>query len=84
MHNDLVIKISKKIQTSAPSKSALPKHQPKTKPGDVIFPQSNNIPAPATSVPLVQPDPVRTILDLLGNAVVVKGTNEKRRILDEY
>ena len=84
MHNDLVIKIPKKIQTSAPSKSALPEHQPKTKPGDVIFPRSKNIPAPATLVPPTQPNPVRTELVLLGNAVVVRGTNEKRPILDEY
>ena len=84
LHNDLVIKISKKIQISAPSKSALPKHQPNTKSCDVIFPQSNNIAAPATLVPPAQPDLVRTKLDLLGNAVIVRGTNEKRRILDEY
>jgi hypothetical protein len=84
LHNDLVIKIPQKIQTSALSKSALPKYHPKTKPGDVIFPQSNNIPAPATLGLPVQPNPVRTKLDSLGNTVIVRGTTEKRRILDEY
>ena len=84
LHNDLVIKIPKEIQTSAPSKSALPGYQPKTKPGDVIFPQLNNIPAPVTLVLPAQPNPVRIELDLLGNAVIIRGTNEKRRILDEY
>ena len=84
LHNDLVIKIPKKIQTSAPSKSALPEHQPKTKPGDVIFPWSKNIPAPATSVPPVQPNPDRTELGLLCNAVIARGSNEKWPILDEY
>ena len=84
MHNDLVIKIPKKIHTSATSKSALPKYQPKNKPGDVIFPRLNSIPAPATSVPPVQLDPVRTEPEPLDDAVIVRGMNEKRRILDEY
>ena len=43
LHNDLVIKIPKKIQTSAPSKSALHEHQSKIKPGDVIVPCLNNL-----------------------------------------
>jgi hypothetical protein len=84
LHNNLVIKIPKKIQISAPSKSAFPKHQPKTKSADVIFPQLNNITAPATLVPPAQPDPVRTKLNVLGDAVNVRGMNEKRRILDGY
>ena len=39
---------------------------------------------PATLVPPAQPNPVRTKLKLLGDAVIARGTNEKRRILDEY
>ena len=46
----------------------------------VSFP-NQTIPAPATSVPPVQPDPVRTKLDLLGDVVIIREMNEKRHIL---
>jgi hypothetical protein len=84
LHNDLVIKFPKKIHTSTPSESALHEHQSKIKPGNVIIPRLDNIPPPASSAPLVQSDPVWTKLDLLSDAIIVKGTNEKRCILDKY
>ena len=78
LHNDLVLKNPKTTHTSASSKqAALPEHQPESMPVGTNAPKLSKTSGTDSSVLPVQLSSAQTEPNLLGDAIIVKGTNEK-------